>query len=509
MRNHILSIAALLAIALTACDSFTGGQPVIRANGVEFIGTVTADATVESFLGIPFAQPPVGNRRWRPPVELMPGAGQVEARAYAPACMQGPHIVDWYRKVARSFGGDPSLIAEPAVSEDCLYLNIWRPAHKPATPLPVLVYIHGGSNVGGWSFEPNYIGENLAREGVMVISIAYRLGAFGFLAHTDLAYRNFALLDQIAALHWIQSNIAAAGGDPGNVTVMGESSGASNIGYLIASPLTRGLFQRAIHQSAGWALLYHGDSEAHFTRGTQLIAELSDGDVQKARMMDSSEVLTAAERVYQGHSFDPVVDDYSVPVNPGPVFEQGGFVPLDLLIGSNADEWLMYMAADETVANWADGNLSATQASSINALLLDAPDPVSALDSLITAHNYVCPSIEMAGAVQENKGQAWFYYFSRQREGEQAATMGAYHGAELPYVFGTHDDWLPTDNQDLRLGEAMMSYWLNFIRSGDPNGAGLPSWQPFDPDEQSTQILDTSISSVQHPSAALCDILMP
>jgi para-nitrobenzyl esterase len=504
-----LLVLILLPVFLLACDGFGDSGPQFHANGIEFQGTVTADGAVESFLGVPFAQPPVANLRWRPPVEMMPGSGQAQVKEYAPACMQGSHMVDWYRDVAQSFGADPTLITAPDVSEDCLYLNIWRPAGRPAAPLPVLVYIHGGGNVGGWSFEPNYVGENLARRDVIVVSIAYRLGIFGFLAHADLDYRNFALLDQIAALHWIQSYIAAAGGDPDNVTLMGESSGASNIAHLMVSPLARGLFRRAIHQSAGWALLPPADPAEGLARGSQLIGQLGNGDMAAARLRDASEVLTAAEEVYPDYSFDPVIDDYSVPVGPADVFAGQQFTPVDLLIGSNADEWLMYMDPAQTIAEWVAANLNAEQAAQVVAQLAEAPDQLRALDRLITAYSYVCPSMRLAAAVNGNQGRAWFYYFSRQREGEQAATMGAYHGAELPYVFGTHDSWLPTTGDDRKLGEIMLSYWASFSRNGDPNGAGLPVWQPFARDASSVQVLDTIVGSVAHPSLALCDILMP
>jgi para-nitrobenzyl esterase len=182
---------------------------------------------------------------------------------------------------------------------------------------------------------------------------------------------------------------------------------------------------------------------------------------------------------------------------------------VDLLIGSNADEWLMYMDPAQTIAEWVAANLNAEQAAQVVAQLAEAPDQLRALDRLITAYSYVCPSMRLAAAVNGNQGRAWFYYFSRQREGEQAATMGAYHGAELPYVFGTHDSWLPTTGDDRKLGEIMLSYWASFSRNGDPNGAGLPVWQPFARAASSVQVLDTIVGSVAHPSLALCDILMP
>ena len=198
-----------------------------------------------------------------------------EVREFGPACYQGDHITVWYRDLIASFGGDPASISPPPVSEDCLYLNIWRPQVRGTSPLPVIVYVHGGSNRGGWSYEPNYIGENLAREKVLVVTVAYRLGAFGFFSHPDLAESNFALLDLIAALEWVQEHIGAAGGDPGNVTLVGESAGASNIAHLMVAPRARGLFRRVIHQSAGWAISDRMSREQQLAKGLELQHELA------------------------------------------------------------------------------------------------------------------------------------------------------------------------------------------------------------------------------------------
>ena len=219
---RIFVIASLLPVLVAGAWSAHGqaatkDTATFAVGSTRYQGGMTADGSVEFFLGVPFAQPPVGELRWRAPQPYNSKPGVLQAVNFAPACQQGTHMFEWYRDVVKSFGGDPATFPEPDVSEDCLYLNIWRPARSGAAALPVLVYIHGGSNKGGWSYEPNYLGENLARRGLIVVSIAYRLGVFGFFAHPELADANFALLDQIAALKWLNQNMESLGGDAANI----------------------------------------------------------------------------------------------------------------------------------------------------------------------------------------------------------------------------------------------------------------------------------------------------
>lgn len=488
-----------------------------------YLGQRSDDGLVEYFLGIPFAQSPAGERRWKAPQALAPKTGKVEAMAFAPGCAQGPHIVNWYRGVVTSFGGDPDVVSRPDFSEDCLYLNIWRPvqanladksqagAKTDSQGLPVMVFIHGGSNKGGWSYEPNYVGENLSRRGVVVVTIAYRLGVFGFFAHPELADANFGLLDQVAALEWIRDNIAAAGGDPANVTVMGESAGANDITHLLVSPLADGLFQRVIHQSAGWAISGRTTHEAHLGRGAELHKRLlkDGGGIEQLRAVPAEQVLQAADIVYEGYSFDPVIDGRSLIRPVRDVLLEGTFPAVDLLAGTNAHEWLMYLDDEQTIDDWLTQNLQEPQIAAAKSALGEKGDSREKQDRLITAYNFVCPTMYLAQRVRDRGGRSWLYYFSRQREGEQAARMGAYHGAELPYVFDTHDDWLPTNDLDRRLTDTIMSYWVNFARSGEPNAKQLTTWPLFDRLSARVLRLDTQINSQVHESLALCDVLLP
>ncbi len=501
----------LACVSSSVCQAGTLVATTLRIGATTYAGGVSNDGDIEHFLGVPFAQPPVGELRWQPPQAITSKPAAAQARHFAPACEQGPHIVEWYRGVVASFGGEPATFGAPEVNEDCLYLNIWKPIRVGSAPLPVLVYIHGGSNKGGWSYEPNYIGENLARRGLIVVTIAYRLGVFGFFAHPELADANFALLDQVAALQWLKEHVAAAGGDADNLTVMGESAGASNIDFLLASPLASGLFKRVIHQSAGWAVMGRTSRETHLLRGIELQQRLlgTNGSIEQLRKIPADDLLLAAATIYQGQFFDPVVDGQSLTMPVKDALHERLFPRVDLLIGSNADEWLMYLEKSQSLDEWMMENLSPLQIRAVTPVLPTDSDPAQALDTLITAYNYVCPSMYLAGQINQRGGRSWFYYFSRVRGGDRAQSMGAYHGAELPYVFNTHDDWLPTSQADRELTETVMNYWANFARSGDPNGPQLPVWPRFDTKAGTVLQLDSVVKAQAHPSLALCDMLMP
>lgn len=500
-----------LSLNLNGEELQTTGPLFHSANGSRYLGLTSADDTVNAFLGVPFAAPPVGQLRWVPPRAPQREGGVKNAQAFAPACMQTPHIVDWYKGVAASFGAPSGTIISPQFNEDCLYLNIWKPANTGTAPLPVLVYVHGGNNVAGWSYEPNYHGENLARRGLVVVTIAYRLGIFGFFSHPNLEHANFGLLDQIAALQWVRNNAAALGGDPGNVTLMGESAGARDAEYLLASPLAAGLFQRIIHQSNGWALQLPLHRKADIEKGRALSTHLgqeSPLSIGELRELPALDILAAKEKVYAGHKFNPVVEGYSLTRTLDEVVRERDFPVVDLLIGSNADEHLMNLDKDDTVPDWVGREIADAAVRQRIAALNLQDDSLHDLDRLITARQYLCPSLQLAAAVQQRGGRVWFYQFNRVRPGELARAMGAYHGAELPYIFNTHDSWLPTDDNDRRLTGVMMRYWRNFARSGDPNSTDLPSWPPHASSGKTFQLLDTNIGQSKNNSLPLCDALM-
>lgn len=528
-NNSIGALVICVVVLLSACDSNAEKRlplgsvaPIFEANGNTYQGRYSQDRGVQEFLGIPFAQAPIADLRWAPPAPIPSVSGQasltVAATEFAPACLQGPHLANWYKNLVGSFGGDGNTFPTPIFSEDCLYLNVWSPSvtarDKAPSPLPVFVFIHGGSNKGGWSYEPNYLGEHLASQGMVVVSIAYRVGALGFFSHPELAQANFGLLDQIAGLKWIQENISGIGGDPNNITVAGESSGASNIAYLMASPLAKGLFQRAIHQSGGWAMYGTEHKSSDNKKGLELAEKAfgssADDDIEKLRKLSSEDLLIKINDVYRDHSFDPVIDDYSVTQTFAKTAIAGQLSNVDLMIGSNANESRMYLSPDETIDNWIDDNISKSfpdvSRNDIKTNLAKDTQALEQLDQLATSFNYTCPSMSLAQAKASFGGQTWFYHFTKQRDGDLGAKMGSYHGAELPYVFNTHDDWLPTSEEDLALTESVMQYWVNFARTGNPNSVDLPEWHAYKDANQPVQFLGLEIKSQIHPSANLCKL---
>lgn len=505
---HTLLWALLLSCQGVRAESDT--PPSLILGTLTVTGETLNQETIEVFRGIPFATPPVGPLRWMPPQPLPTTPQQLTTTRFAPACYQGEHITNWYQGVVNDFGGDPNLIKAPEVSEDCLYLNLWRPTGA-TQPLPIAVFIHGGSNRGGFSYEPNYLGHHLAAQGVIVITIAYRVGAFGFFAHPALASSNFGLLDQIQALTFIQQHSQALGGDPTRITIMGESAGANSINFLIGSPLAEGLFQRAIHQSGGSAVDRETDPAPARNLGTRLTQQLTglsgQAALTAAKQLPPNEVLAAAESVYAGFYFDPVVDGTSVLMPPRQSLDTGAVAPIDLLIGTNRDEWLMYLDPEQKLDDWLDEHLSKTQRAAVLPLLAELPSATRALDVLITAQAFVCPSLRLATHLSQVKKAVYVYEFNKVRPGNMAASMGAYHGAELPYVFDTHDDWLPTDDSDQALTTLMQHYWANFIKTGSPNANAVPPWPLYQSSTKQVLRLDHTSDAAGHASAAICRAL--
>jgi para-nitrobenzyl esterase len=514
--TKLLLLCLLVTVSNLSTKPDSIERPSLRLNDVSvFEGQLSESGITESFLGVPFAQPPVGALRWAPPQPLQITQGIYQADTFAPACMQGDHIAKWYQNVAADFGGDPTLIKQPKVSEDCLYLNLWRPVQDKENPqaLPVIVYIHGGSNRAGWSYEPNYIGHNLAEKGVIVVSIAYRVGVFGFFSHPSLVPANFGLLDQVSALQWVTDNIENIGGDSQKITVMGESAGANNIDYLMVMPSSKGLFSRVIHQSGGSSLTNRSVREAHLALGhvfaQQTVGDDVDDPIRAMRQLPADTILEAADTVFKNHYFDAVVDGHSVRESIMDDLRDGKIHAVDLLIGSNDDEWLMDTGDQPDIEGWLDAEVAPSSVDTLHAILADEIDDRRKLDLLRTAKYYVCPSLVLAQEVSNVGRRAWVYHFTRQREGDLAATMGAYHGAELPYVFDTHDDWLPTVEADHRLTKVMQSYWVNFATNGNPNQSGLQPWLPFKSDSRKIQSIGDRLYSSEHPSQPLCAFLSP
>ena len=491
MRNRwkftcVFVVAAQLASATVAQQVLTesGSISGIRANGLSV------------YKGIPFAAPPVGDLRWRPPVHAAPWTGTRKADAYAPACMQ----------VGVSMPGE----TPPAVSEDCLYLNIWTPAKTAHEHLPVIVWIYGGGYINGSASMPLYWGDRLAQKGVIVVTIAYRLGPLGFLALPELTREsphqssgNYGLMDQIAALEWIRRNIAAFGGDPKCVTIAGQSSGAMSVSMLMASPLARGLFQRAIGESGGLFepvalapkfLLANAERD-----GDKYAVSLGVPSLKELRQLPA--ILLTGNA---GGIVHAVIEPYVLPLSPYEAFTSGQQNDVPLLIGSNAEEARALVDVTHETAATFDSDLERSVGQLPPALVAAYPhaSDEEARQAQLGLERDLRFGWDMWAwaRLQAGTGQSPVFYYSFRQQppfpaGSVYAGWGASHFAELWYVFDHLDqspwNWTAADR---KLAEEMSSYWVNFAKSGDPNGPGLPSWAAFTNVESKVEYLADPIT---------------
>ena len=469
-----------LACVLAAANlANAGAAPQVPTESGAISGVSASGLTV--FKGVPFAAPPVGDLRWRPPMPAAPWTGTRKADAFAPACMQ----------TGVSMPGE----TPPAVSEDCLYLNIWTPADSSPGQLPVLVWIYGGGYINGSAAMPLYWGDRLATKGVIVVTIAYRLGPLGFLALPELTREsahhssgNYGLLDQIAALEWVHRNIAAFGGDPKCVTIAGQSSGSISVSILMASPLAKGLFQRAIGESGGLFeplqlgpkfLLANAERD-----GEKYAASLGAPSLKELRRLPASQLTGNA-----GGTVHAVIEPYVLPASPYEAFTAGRQNDVPLLIGSNAEEArAMVDVSHETAATFSS-DLERSVGQLPPALVAAYPHATDeqAKQAQLGLERDLRFGWDMWAwaRLQAGTGRHPVFYYSFQQQppfpaGSVYAGWGASHFAELWYVFDHLDQsaWNWTAG-DRKLAGEMSSYWVNFAKSGDPNGPGLPTWPAF------------------------------
>jgi para-nitrobenzyl esterase len=462
---------------------------------------------VRAFLGIPFAAPPVGDLRWKPPVPAAKWDGVRKAMDFGSHCMQGNVYGDM-------------VFRDPGMSEDCLYLNVWTPAKTSDTKLPVMVWIYGGGFVAGATSEQRQDGSVLAQQGVVVVSMNYRLGIFGFFVHPELAKEsgrnsagNYGLLDQLAALQWVHDNIAAFGGDPANVTIFGESAGSFSVSAQMASPLAKGLFQKAIGESGGafsssglrfepLAVREEKDAKlASSTLGVQTLAELRTVPAQK--LLDAFFKPGGSDNF----AFGPDVDGYFLPESVSAIFAAGKQNDVPLLAGWNRDEdsFAVVLSPQKPTVE----SMKATAQKEFGAKadeflrLYPATTDAQALRSMIdfASDQFISWSTWRWMEAQSKTGKQPIYRYRfdlalpMDPKGPQ---LGAYHSAEIEYVFGmldskAHMEWRPEDRQ---LSVQMQKYWANFARSGDPNGS-LPKW-PVYKQSNGWQVMYLSAKSEAH-----------
>ena len=457
---------------------------------------------IATFLGVPFAKPPVGELRWRAPEPPDSWAEVRQAKSFGPACSQPVMGEDGFRSmIAEAFEVD---IPEPLpldYSEDCLYLNVYSESLDPQKRRPVMVWIHGGSFQfgSGASYDP----QHLVRKGVVIVTINYRLGALGFLAHPELSAEsahgvsgNYGQLDQIESLKWVKRNIAVFGGDPDNVTIFGESAGGQAVTQLMVSPPAAGLFHRAISES-GIGLQVHmllrKPGVVPFSaesRGEAFAKTVGAQDLAALRRMDVDSLVKAAA-VFPGVT-GPIIDGYALVEHPAQSFREAHVHPVPFMLGSNGEEGTAlywgspmveipppvdstekYRAAIRQVfTSDADRVLALYPAANEKEMLASSKDMLG--DSLFGAQaHYVARHLALAGQAP------YLYFFTRKPAGRAGEILGAFHASEISYVFGTNVLGMLTED-DLKMSGTMMDYWVQFARTGDPNGSNRPPWTPFD-----------------------------
>jgi para-nitrobenzyl esterase len=485
-RSSLFAIAALLMSTLA--DVWAEDRIETASGIVE--GTMGPKG-IRIFKGIPFAEPPVGDLRWRPPQPVRRWQGVKMVQAFAPAPIQNPGLA--------------ALMSVPTnFSEDCLYLNIWTPAKAAAERLPVMVWIYGGAFSMGATSAPIYDGTRLAENGVVVVSIAYRVGPLGFLAHPDLsregggASGNYGLRDQIAGLRWVRDNIVAFGGDPGRITIFGESAGGISVSMLAASPLAKGLFQRAISQSGGSfappKFAREGGQnvsplEVAEAEGERYLKALGAKDIAAARAIPATDLLKG------GAWWWPVFDGDVLPGDQYELYRAGRFNDTPVLIGTNSDEGAMFVRSGVTTESFvaqvrggfgefAEQILAAYPHATQAEALKSSKDIFR--DSAFAWHTWAWARLQS----QKGKGQAYVYYFDHRTP---QSPGGANHGAEIAYVFGNlRTPERASRPEDEALSDLMRAYWVNFARTGDPNGPGLSEWPAFTAAKEQVMQFDAS-----------------
>jgi len=483
-----LVLAALLGTALLATTALRAADsaPKVKVEAGKLEGK--SDGTVNAFLGIPYAAPPVGNLRWKPPAHAAKWKGARKATEFGSRCMQGAVFSDM-------------IFRDPGINEDCLYLNVWVPAKglRSKNKLPVMVWIYGGGFVAGATSEPRQDGTNLAKEGVVVVSMNYRLGIFGFFAHPELATEsgrnssgNYGLLDQVAALEWVKRNVAAFAGDPGNVTIFGESAGSFSVSDLMASPVAKGLFQRAIGESGG-AFSSQGLPFRTLAQSTEAGAKFADEALGAKTLADlraipAQKVLDAAMNA-KTVRFAPNVDGYFLPEPVPAIFAAGKQSNVPLLAGWNKDEGgsgvpkenptsVLKETAQKEFGDKGDEFLRLYPSATDDQAARSMED--FAGDRFIAFSTWKWLEAEK----KTGRSPVYRYRFDIQHPADpkRPPNAGAYHSAEIEYVFGALDseNWISWRPEDHTLSEQMRKYWSNFARTGDPNGAGLPKWPVYD-----------------------------
>lgn len=485
-RTCLVALFCALTLIIAPAQAQVTGDPV-RVDGGLVTGVWQSNATVRAYLGIPYAAPPVGELRWRDPQPVVPWKGTMAARSLGKQCVQPARLPD-------ALGTESA--GPQAMSEDCLYLNVWTPAATRDSKLPVMVWFFGGAWQTGSGGSPVFTDSELPRRGVILVTFNHRVGPLGFLAHPELtresphgASGNYGLIDQAAALQWVQRNIQAFGGDPANVTIFGQSSGASGVVNLIGSPRTRGLFQRAIAQSFGVRhMLTLPQAEQ---QGVRLAGSAAAANLAALRAMPAQDLLQLS--LSAKSTFFPIADGWFMPAPVREQFIAGRQQRVPLIIGWNRDEGTTYGFPGLIAARDPLQQRFGPRSSEAAALYPSGSELETVLSSA-RLHADTMFGVPTWTAAHEqariNPGQVWLYHFEHEqpffpgqhyREFDNVPQLGAFHGAEVAYVFGSLHAlpraWTDTDRQ---LSRQLQGYFVNFAKTGNPNGGDLLAWPPYD-----------------------------
>jgi para-nitrobenzyl esterase len=555
-RKWLLWITGTLLLAIIASVVFVknrgGHYPVYKASSFSNLGpaapstAITGDPLVHTasgtlhgaisesavaFRGIPYAQPPVGALRWQPPQPPLPWQGVREAQQPGNTCSQrASGLTTFIAPMAQAYG---SNFEQPPIksSEDCLYLDVWVPEWPVKHPLPVMVWLHGGSNTVGSGTQSTYDGASLARHGVVLVTLNYRLGVMGFFSHPELTAESphhssghYGLLDQLAALNWVKQNIAQFGGDPDNVTLFGESAGGIDSTRLMTSPLAAGLFKRVISESgpafeSGQTL---AQAEAFGTAVSALAPGNAPTSLEKLRALSAPEVEALVAKAKEQFPTDitgATVDGWILPMSPRQAFLTGSIQKVDLLIGLNGREFSAFRLSAAAAAKSSGAPPVTVAESGGLKRFLEAARPCfgvwtnpaiaiylgrmlsdknAGLDQAANDLIGACPVGAIASLTHASGQQVFVYRFDRVIPGKGATTLGAFHSLEVPFVFGSLRDrewqWLPSTADDASLSDLLQTYWTNFAKTSDPNASGLPNWPAWSDDKKEFLVVNQDAS---------------
>ena len=510
----VVQRAGLILLIGTFGASTAGAADEVTVASGKLQGTMNEDHTVRMFKGIPFAAAPVGRLRWKAPQPAPSWSGVRQADKFGPACLQTDVFGDIYFRDAQP-------------SEDCLNLDIWIPAKVESAKIPVFVWFYGGGFVAGSASEVRYDGENLAKKGVIIVEPNYRLGVFGFFSHPELSKEsghnssgNYGLLDQVAALQWVVKNIAAFGGDPHNITIGGESAGSLSVSALMASPLSKNLFQKAIGESGAFfpsgpsaemRLKPVGDTEQ---AGVKFAESVGAKSLAEMRAKPGDELLQAAAKQNRGFGFGPNQDGYFLTSDALSIYSKGEQSQIPLLAGWNADEGklnILFAPEKPTAKSFAEQAQARFGDQAAEFLkLYPASTDQEAIQSAeaLAGDDFIAFSTWKWIDMQRKTGNSPVYqYLFEQvpavKPGAMIGTVpaseaGSRHAGEIQYVFETlkFEPGVPWTEDDFKVSEAMASYWVNFVKTGNPNGSGLPNWPKCD-SKDGYQVMHLSGKNIQ------------